>query len=208
MAKRTIISDFSSLKGRLTFSEKVVPASSVSKQGTNNRPCKTERIIKVGQDVVLMDSDIRGRIISLGKTVEIELQDGLIIKAAYGEFAVTQEQEISLLKQSKIKPKKASLQAKPDISAGNPNRLTIDLHIEAICGGRNIPQGQQLQFQMEIFRKVIRENLHHRGMTITFIHGIGDGILKAAIRKELDEVLALRCSYSVGDPATTMVSIK
>jgi hypothetical protein len=155
-----------------------------------------------------MDSDIRGRIISLGKTVEIELQDGLIIKAAYGEFAVTQEQEISLLKQSKIKPKKASLQAKSDISAGNPKRLTIDLHIEAICGGRNIPQGQQLQFQMEIFRKVIRENLHHRGMTITFIHGIGDGILKAAIRKELDEVLALRCSYSVGDPATTMVSIK
>lgn len=208
MAKRTIISDFSSLKGNLTFSEKAVPASSVSKQGTNNRPVKTEHIIKVGQDVVLMDSDIRGRIISLGKTVEIELQDGLIIKAAYGEFAVTQEQEISLLKQSKIKPKKASLQAKSDISAGNPNRLTIDLHIEAICGGRNIPQGQQLQFQMEIFRKVIRENLHHRGMTITFIHGIGDGILKAAIRKELDEVLALRCSYSVGDPATTMVSIK
>ena len=45
-------------------------------------------------------------------------------------------------------------------------------------------------------------------MTITFIHGIGDGILKAALRKELDEVLALRCSYNVGDPAVTVVSIK
>ena len=50
--------------------------------------------------------------------------------------------------------------------------------------------------------------MHHRGMTITFIHGIGDGILKAALRKELDEVLALRCSYNVGDPAVTVVSIK
>ena len=68
--------------------------------------------------------------------------------------------------------------------------------------------GQQLQFQMESFRKVIRQNLHHRGMRICFIHGIGDGILKAAIRKELDEVLALRCSYSVGDPAVTIVYIK
>ena len=68
--------------------------------------------------------------------------------------------------------------------------------------------GQQLQFQMETFRKVIRQNLHHRGMRICFIHGIGDGILKAAIRKELDEVLALRCSYSVGDPAVTIVYIK
>ena len=45
-------------------------------------------------------------------------------------------------------------------------------------------------------------------MKICFIHGIGDGILKAAIRKELDEVLALRCSYSVRDPAVTIVYIK
>ena len=45
-------------------------------------------------------------------------------------------------------------------------------------------------------------------MSITFIHGIGDGILKAAMRKELNEVLALRCSYNVGDPAVTIVSIR
>ena len=86
--------------------------------------------------------------------------------------------------------------------------LTVDLHIEAIPGGTSIPRDQQLQFQMDTFRKVIRENISHRGRKITFIHGIGDGILKAAIRKELDEVLALRCSYSVGDPAVTIVTIK
>ena len=45
-------------------------------------------------------------------------------------------------------------------------------------------------------------------MKITFVHGIGDGILKAAIRKNLDKILALRCSYSVGDPAVTVVSIR
>ena len=61
---------------------------------------------------------------------------------------------------------------------------------------------------MDTFRSVIRENANRRGMNITFIHGIGDGILKAAIRKELDEVLAFRCSYSVGDPAITIVSIR
>lgn len=44
-------------------------------------------------------------------------------------------------------------------------------------------------------------------MKICFIHGIGDDILKAAIRKELDEVLS-DCSYSVGDPAVTIVYIK
>jgi hypothetical protein len=61
---------------------------------------------------------------------------------------------------------------------------------------------------LETFRKTVRENLSHRGMKISFIHGVGDGILKAAIRKELDEVLALRCSYSVGDPAVTVVTVK
>ena len=45
-------------------------------------------------------------------------------------------------------------------------------------------------------------------MTITFIHDIGDCILKAALRKELDEFLALRCSYNVGDPTIAVVSIK
>ena len=43
---------------------------------------------------------------------------------------------------------------------------------------------------------------------LSAIHGIGDGILKTAIRRELDEVLALRCSYSTGDPAVTKVTIR
>ena len=63
-------------------------------------------------------------------------------------------------------------------------------------------------FQMDTFKRVINQNLRHRGKKISFIHGVGDGILKAAIRRELDEVLALRCSYSVGDPGATVVTIK
>ena len=167
-----------------------------------------ERVLKVGQKVVLMDSDLRGRVVSIGRTVVIELEDGLVIKAAYGDFALTDENEISALKQSKVKLKKTLTSQQTTISKPNSNTLEIDLHIEAIPGGKNVPKGQQLEFQMEIFRKAIRENARHRGRTITFIHGVGDGILKAAIRKELDEVLALRCSYSVGDPAVTIVTFR
>ena len=209
MAKKTIISDFRALKGKITFAEKspiVIEPREVKKSEVPE--AKSERPLKVGQKVVLMDSDLRGTIISLGKTVGIELEDGLTIQAAYNEFAVTDTEEIHTLKQSKVKAKKTSSivrQSAPSPAIGN---LQVDLHIEAILGGRTIPKGQHLQFQMDIFRKVIRENLHHRGMSITFIHGIGDGILKAAIRKELDEVLALRCCYSVGDPAVTIVTIK
>ena len=210
MAKKNIISDFSGLKGKVSFSEKS-SATKISQKVTPtsapDKPKVSEEGLKIGQSVILMDSDLRGKIVSLGKTVKIELEYGLTINAAYGEFAVTDEHEVSALKQATVKTKKTT-PAKKQAFLNVSNAIVIDLHIEAIPGGRNIPKGQQLQFQIDTFRRVIRENQHHRGMTITFIHGIGDGILKAALRTELDEVLALRCSYNVGDPAVTVVSIK
>ena len=210
MTKKNIISDFSALKGKVSFSEKSSDASKAPKATPDVTSEKTkahDNVLNVGQSVVLMDSDLRGKIVSLGKTVKIELEDGLTINAAYGEFAVTHEHEISALKQTRVTHKKTTSARKQAALSGN-NTIVVDLHIEAIPGGRNVPKGQQLQFQMDTFRRVIRENQHHRGMSITFVHGIGDGILKAALRKELDEVLALRCSYNVGDPAVTVVSIK
>ena len=203
MAKKPIISDFSALKGKVSFSEQT-PASKESKLPKSMQ--SEDGVLKVGMNVVLMDSDLRGKIVTLGKTVGIELEDGMIIQAAYGEFAVTDKAEIDALKQSKARVRKTSASSSGKVSGSGV--LTVDLHIEAIPGGRSVSKGQRLQFQMDLFKKVIRENLQHKGLKINFIHGIGDGILKAAIRKELDEVLSLRCSYSVGDPAITAVTIR
>lgn len=211
MAKKTLINDFSALKGKVNFQEQkpVVPERKPSVRPASAMTAK-ESSLKIGQSVVLMDSDLRGRIVSIGRKVGIELEDGLVIDASYGEFAVTSLSELSSLKETKVKAKKADVRKTSSSGAlsSNGGAISVDLHIEAIPGGRSIPKGQQLQFQLETFRKVIRQSLSHKGMTITFIHGIGDGILKAAIRKELDEVLALRCSYSVGDPAVTIVTIR
>ena len=210
MAKKNIISDFSALKGKVTFSEKRTDTKMSPKvtPATAPKPKESDKGLNVGQSVVLMDSNLRGRIVGLGKTVLIELEVGLVIESAYGEFAVTDKAEIASLKETKVNAKKTSVGQRRSTPMNSDGSLTIDLHIEAIPGGNGIPKGQQLQFQLETFRKVIRENISHRGMKISFIHGIGDGILKAAIRKELDEVLALRCSYSVSDPAVTIVTIK
>lgn len=205
MSKKKVISDFSDLKGKIAFTPKTAALNedSCSKDGDQQ-----ERGLQVGQSVVLMDSDLRGKITKLGKRVSIELEDGLVIEAAYGEFAVTDQEEVSSLKKAKVKPhgSKQVHSRKMSRPTGDGS-LTVDLHIEAIPGGRSVPKGQQLQFQMDIFRRTIRENLPHKGLKITFIHGIGDGILKTAIRKELDEVFVLKCSYSVGDPAVTVVTI-
>ena len=210
MAKKTIISDFSALKGKVTFSEKGSDAEMSTKDRTEaaQKSKVSDVVIKVGQSIVLMDSNLRGKIIGIGKTVRIELEDGLVIESGYGEFAVTDKAEIASLKDSKVKTRQTSNATKRSVPVNPDGSLTVDLHIEAIPGGTSVPKGQQLHFQMDTFRRIIRDNANRRGMKITFIHGIGDGILKAAIRKELDEVLALRCSYSVGDPAVTIVSIR
>ena len=203
MAKKTIISDFGDLKGKVTFSE----ASDAPK--SNPKKSDKETHLQVGQSVVMMDSDHRGKIASLGRMVRIELEDGLVIEAAYGEFAVTDDTELEALKSSRIKHHKKGSTSTPR-SKQKPAKgmMEVDLHIEAIPGGSSIPKDQRLQFQMATFNRVIREHLPHKGLKISFIHGVGDGILKAAIRKELDEVLALRCTYNVGDPAVTIVTIR
>ena len=209
MAKKTIISDFSALKGKVTFSEKVSDVKASPKvMPAAAKPKESNKGLNIGQSVVLMDSNLRGKIVGLGKTVRIELEDGLVIESAYGEFAVTDNAEIASLKETKVKAEKTCTASKRSVPVNPDGTITIDLHIEAIPGGLSVPKGQRLQFQMDTFRRIIRDNASRRGMKITFIHGIGDGILKAAIRKELDEILALRCSYSVGDPAVTIVYIK
>lgn len=205
MSKKAILTDFRALKGKITLSEGKDIYSGVEKKTVTPQPKAEESHLKVGQQVVLMDSSLRGHIVALGKRVGIELEDGLLIEASYGEFAVTDNTELERLKSSKVKHHATSPRTPRSKTSGS---LEIDLHIEAIPGGRSVPKGQQLQFQMDTFKRVIRENMSRRGMKISFIHGVGDGILKSAIRKELDEVLALRCTYSVGDPAVTVVTIR
>lgn len=267
MSKKDIISDFSALKGKMTFSEHVCDASKGSSgasgsygasgshgassvsEGSRKKANKRQPdpagdgvttrsdILKVDQSVVLIDSSLRGKIAAIGRTVKIELEDGLLIYAAYGEFAVTDDNELNTLKETKTKGSKAGRGSGSRCGSGSefgfngpsfsgkygssksgshtdafkpaPNgTLTVDLHIEALPGGRNVPKGQQLQFQLDTFRRIIRTNISRKGLKITFIHGLGDGTLKSAIRKELDEVLPLHCTYTVGDPAVTIVTIK
>ena len=43
---------------------------------------------------------------------------------------------------------------------------------------------------------------------LIFIHGVGDGTLAAALRKELDEVFALTCTYTYSTPGITNVTIR
>ena len=42
-----------------------------------------------------------------------------------------------------------------------------------------------LEYQLQKFHEVMKEEIQHKGQKIVFIHGKGDGILKNALLKEL-----------------------
>lgn len=226
MSKAKAISDFSALKSLLAE----LPAESQCDIGrrpeekSGQTPVKDSRMegkrdgsgqgIKPGTRVILMDSDLNGKVLEAGRKVKIELEDGLTIDVEYGEFATTDSEEEKKLIHSAYTGsvgakgmKLSSSKTSPNIRETSPNSIEVDLHIEKLPGGRAIPAGRRLEFQMEYFRSALRSRLRHRGMKITFIHGVGDGILRHMVCKELEEVFALHCSWS-SSPAATVVTIR
>ena len=161
----------------------------------------------MGQKVRMMDTNDTATIIGFGKGYyELEL-DGLPIRAVRSEFIPIDPEEDRKLRSSipsRMKKQEDSIEFQEDTTGD----LTVDLHIERIPGNEGIPEWAALEFQMNYFRQVLRKNLKHRGRRIVFIHGVGDGTLAAAIRKELDEVYAISCSYTFGPMGVTNVTIR
>ena len=156
----------------------------------------------------MMDTNDTASIIGFGKDFyELEL-DGLTIRAVRSEFIPINPEEDRKLR-SAIPSRSAKKPADEPLRSEDPlSDLTVDLHIERIPGSDGIPEWAALEFQMNYFRQVLRQNLRHKGKRIVFIHGVGDGILAQAVRKELDEVFALSCSYTFGPMGATNVTIR
>lgn len=163
--------------------------------------------LKPGMRVTLMDTNDHGVIkVIWHDHVDIEI-DGLEFPVRFNDFIVNDAVEDSLLRKSVgiAKPKK---EARAPKQPATPSEITVDLHIEKIPGGMDAPEGFELPFQLEYFKRIIRQNQKHRGMRINVVHGVGDGILKDAIRKEIDETFALSCSWAPGIAGVTVVTIK
>jgi len=160
-----------------------------------------------GQKVRMMDTNDTATIVGFGKDYyELEL-DGLVIRAVRSEFIPINPEEDRKLRSS-IQPRRSKEAEEPLASEDPLADLTVDLHIERIPGSDGIPEWAALEYQMNYFRLILRKNLKHRGKRITFIHGVGDGVLASAIRKELDEVFAVSCTYTFGPMGATHVTVR
>ncbi len=161
----------------------------------------------MGQKVRMMDTNDTAIIVGFGKDYyELEL-DGLTIRAVRSEFIPIDAEEDRRLR-SAIPSRSHKAAKEEPVFEDNTGDLTIDLHIERIPGSEGIPEWAALDYQLNYFRQVLRKNLKHKGRRLIFIHGVGDGTLAAALRKELDEVFALSCTYTYSTPGITNVTIR
>ncbi len=72
-------------------------------------------------------------------------------------------------------------------SSNKDRFLEVDLHIhELIDSNRNMTNSEMLKIQMGHFQRMMSMALNDKLMRVVFIHGVGEGVLKAEIRKALE----------------------
>jgi hypothetical protein len=113
-----------------------------------------------------------------GKQADVDLKK-LIDK--YQRDQAEEEKRMKLLLKGKDKPIKAS--EKYFVSG---KEKVVDLHIEELVKDyTEMTNGQIISYQINYFMYEMDKAIISRLRKITFIHGVGEGILKSAIREEL-----------------------
>lgn len=150
----------------------------------------------VGDQVSVLDEDFQGSIIAINKNeISIETTDGFVMKYHEKELIKinntseldngSNKANVSFAKAQKdiLKPKKTVLDAKNKFERGVPE---FDLHIEKLVQNhRGMSNFDILNLQADTAKRHIEFAIRNRIPKIVFIHGVGEGILKA----ELDFML-------------------
>ncbi|CAM4320365.1 Smr/MutS family protein [Gillisia limnaea] len=151
---------------------------------------------EINDRVEVLDDILEGKVVKLkGEMVSIETSEGFMLDFHQSELVKTSEEQNRMIathdvsmsdiikeKQNPIKPK--SLRVKP--KDRNLPPMEVDLHIEKLVNSyRGMSNFDILNLQMATAKRQIEFASRKRIQKIVFIHGVGEGVLKA----ELDYLL-------------------
>lgn len=94
----------------------------------------------------------------------------------------------------------------------SPDVLEVDLHIENLVDNpKNMENGQIVEVQLKVFERMLQKAIEQRKRKAIFIHGVGQGVLRAEIRQLLSyypNVIFQDASYKEYGYGATEVIIK
>jgi|TARA_B110000902_G_scaffold247725_1_gene304110 hypothetical protein len=161
-------------------------------------------IFNVGDKVRFLNSDGYGIITKIlgSNTVELENNFGFQEEYEISELVSERKQEdyqtenlsFDYQIKSKInaeKNSKKNLDLKRKFKHlekyGSKERVVIDLHIENLIDTHNgMSNSEILKIQMTHFKLFLNKSIDKKQRKIVVIHGVGEGVLRHEIRKELD----------------------
>ena len=161
-------------------------------------------IFNVGDKVRFLNSDGYGIITKIlgSNTVELENNFGFQEEYEISELVSERKQEdyqtenssFDYQIKSKINAEKTSkknLDLKRKFKHlekyGSKERVVIDLHIENLIDTHNgMSNSEILKIQMTHFKLFLNKSIDKKQRKIVVIHGVGEGVLRHEIRKELD----------------------
>jgi dsDNA-specific endonuclease/ATPase MutS2 len=151
---------------------------------------------EIGDEVAVLDEALSGKVVGVNAAeISIETTDGFLMKFSENELVKANKsstlsgffssQSLSSVLKEKETPKKRSF-VKEKKSRKDEFVLEVDLHIEKLVPSkRGMGNYDILTLQMETAKRQLDFAIKNRMPKLVFIHGVGEGVLKA----ELDFLL-------------------
>lgn len=153
----------------------------------------------IGDHVRFLDSVGGGivcRVDTQKKLVYVEDEDGFEIPALPSQCVIIKtdfpaDADVSADKKEAVdEPRHAAKDA--DMERGSekkkqrPDVIEVDLHINQLVDDpRGMTHWDMMKRQLAVFDMTVRQNMANKGQKIVFIHGRGEGVLKAQIENML-----------------------
>jgi dsDNA-specific endonuclease/ATPase MutS2 len=147
--------------------------------------------LEIGNKVAVLDDVLKGIVVSIDKdTISIETEDGMIFSFTPSELVKIDVEQHHLSKYSDInnpflKEKNSENTPKKSHFKKEKNEviLEVDLHINQLTKStRGMDNYDMLNLQIETAKRKVEYAISKRISKIVFIHGVGEGVLKAELQ--------------------------
>ncbi len=164
--------------------------------------------MKVGDKVELLHSKDKGIVTRLinSKIAEIKTEDGFILPVNRNDLIVLTPPEPEQKKQKEEEPFTVNPQEiiehifdnidrRAEAYGNKQNKISppeneVDLHIEQLTDDyKNMSNGEMVNLQLSVFETKLDQAIASGMFEITFIHGVGAGVLRQAIHRVLNQLL-------------------